>query len=83
MTWVSQKPGDDDTNETNYMYGLMTISEIPLQRYNKKLRFPNFQEYPSLILRQSAINVKNHAMNAALSVVKEQTPKWDAVRDAV
>ena len=83
MTLVSQNPGDDDTDETNYMYGLMTISEIPLQRYNKKLRFPNFQEYPSLILRQSAINVKNHAMNAALSVVKEQTPKWHSVRDAV
>ena len=57
LTLVSQNPGDDDTNETNYMYGLMTISEIPLQRYNKKTPFPNFREYLPHILRQSVIHV--------------------------
>ena len=58
QTLVSQNPGDDDTNETNYMYGLMTISGIPLQRYNKNLRFPNFREYLPQFLRQSVLTLK-------------------------
>ena len=59
LTLVSQNPGDDDTNETNYMYGLMTISEIPLQRYNKKTPFPNFREYLPHILRQSDVTLES------------------------
>ena len=50
--------GDDDMNEMNYTYGLMTISGIPLQRYNKKLRFPNFREYLPQFLRQSVLTLK-------------------------
>ena len=42
QTLVSQKQGDDDMNETNYMYGLMTISRIPTTKIQQKPSISKF-----------------------------------------
>ena len=50
LTLVSQNPGDDDTNETNYMYGLMSISEIPTTKIQQKLSISKFSRISVTIL---------------------------------